>query len=100
MEFKIPCRNAATGEKREFDDLQQVADFLETQEHPGDWVGFEPFGQLPEPAKAAALKKALASPEAKAGAAAIPTLKSQEPAKAGLVEKVTAAAKKVVGKKR
>lgn len=86
MEIKIPCRNTATGEKREFDDLQQVADFLDTQEHPGDWVGFEAFGELPAPSKAKANLKTPA-PAAKTAA---PTLLS----------KAKAAAKKVVAKKR
>lgn len=47
--FKIPCRNTATGDVVEFDTLQEVANHLAAQEHPGDWTGFEPFGQLPEP---------------------------------------------------
>lgn len=52
MEIKIKCRNAVTGETLEFDTLQEVANHLAAQEHPGDWTGFEPFGQLPEPSEA------------------------------------------------
>jgi hypothetical protein len=77
--IKIPCRNAATNQTLWFDTPQEVANHLAKQEHPGDWTGFEAFGDLPEPGQ----------PE-----------KTPEPAsKTGLIGKVVDAAKKMVGSK-
>lgn len=81
MEIKIPCRNAVTGEALEFDTLQEVANHLAAQEHPGDWTGFEPFGQLPEPSEG------------------VDNTEDEETAsQTGLVGKLKAAAKKVAKK--
>lgn len=49
MTDKITVRNNATLEIKEFDNLQQIADFLHAETYPGDWVGFEELGPLPDP---------------------------------------------------
>ena len=45
----ITIKNNATGETKDMESLQEVANHLATAEFPGDWVGFEQEGELPDP---------------------------------------------------